>query len=288
MPANVVTSWSFRGADGSIGPVGATQVGGGGGGGSGGSGTYFVQPIAFWASDTATNTTAFPPANGYTVPYSQSAFKARMDASILRIRQYYWDRCGRYTFDAAPAVLYVSPSTTAALTTDPSPGGGSYLQVKNALDEVSAARADVDNADVAQLNYVFMMAPGGIDAQGRTFVYTSAGDQSAGNVNLGGVGYPPFLCASTLTFNSARDFGAPRPDAPSTGENMVIIAAHELCHALSYDPATLNIGAHTAIPGNLLKFPIDVGTLDATSLTAGQVALLKASPFMAFNTNRPL
>lgn len=253
---------------------------------------YVVNPIAFWASDTSTNTSTFPASLGYTIPQSESSFLLQMEANILEVRRYFWDRMREgtsgYTFTANPSRMWVSPTSTAGFG-DPNPTD--WRLISNALTEVDAGLPGIDRTDKTQLNFLIIPIETNIAATGQCFDYhPTTGDVY---LSLNG-GDPPFFASmwgqatGSVVARMGTYFGSPPPSGPDQ-QNQIgrRTFAHELAHAFGYNPATKAMLAHSATAGNLMRSFMDVGTFTQSDLDAAQIALLKASPFMSLHATRP-
>lgn len=286
---NTVTVNTFRSAGGAIGPVGGVIVPPIGGGG----GSYKVQPLGWWASDTASDTSVFPVSYNLTTPYSPVAWLQQMDANVLAVRRWYWDHLDGYTFDALASVMFIHPSkTTAQITSDPTYAGVLFLA--QAMLDADAALTAIDLTDVTRLNYlVAPIASPSTDfpgAAGQTFVSSFFG---AGHPT-GVTGDPPCQCTSWGPRAWAGAFGAPsQRDAGATNSDVQYsrqVFAHELGHAFGYSPATHTLLPHdTSSADNLMQANLFGLGLDVSvgPLTSTQKTLMKASPFITLHPTRP-
>lgn len=249
--------------------------------------SYLVQPVGWWASDTATNTGTFPPSQ-YTLPYSSAAWLARMDANVAIIKQWFKDNNDGFTFDAAPSILHTSTRDTATILADPTYQGGGFIH--NGMIEADLATPLINLNAVQRLYLLVTPLNGptlGIGALGQTFGF---GPPEGFTISLLPC-HPPFsssLWGDTTTVLYGLAFGAPREDSPVSANNNTLFAqmlgAHELGHALGYDPGTSGQLPHVSIALNLMKSGFDTDRLSNLGpLTAGQKTLLQASPFMTFH-----
>lgn len=269
-----------------------------------------VQPLAWWASDTASSTDVFPAAAGFTVPFPSSGFLQKIDANMLPVRQFFWDKLDGYTFDVVPAVPYTSPKTMAELadsTANPLYIGRNLI-AQGMLD--AAAAGVVDLADVKRLPFMVVPhdnpaqdAPGAI---GQTWCSRFFGPGHPSDTT----GVPPFVCTiwgqrlgaggTQVSGALASYAGSETSTPPSTGaaqtEAVQVVIAHELCHAFGYDPQAQRLLPHSAAwPASdyydlMLAAPAVTrlsGPGSPANFTATQKSLLKASPFLTLHATRP-
>ncbi len=291
--------------------------GGPGPGGGGGSSDYKVQPVIWWASDTETDATIFDPAYGFPVPFDDATFRTNVDANVLWTRRWFWDNFDGYTFDAEPAVMYVSPQTKAQVltsypgldlwhrglydadqaipaidVTDPKRIHAFLTPMENAQSELGpSVMGRCENIRDFTLYGINADTPfqcgvwSGLRKVGRDIggaINQGVGIGASTPVSYGGDGYGAHLVWSNDTYAGlAADYAAG-------------YLAHELGHAFGYqlsNPPPSYVYPHdstyqvSAGRYNLMD-PV-VHHLQAMTPTADQKTVFKLSPFMSHYATRP-
>ncbi len=274
-------------------PLGGPYAAFGGGGGSDPEpGTYYVQPLAWWASDTATDTVIWNTGEGVSAPFSLITFANNIDQNVLAVRRWFWDHFDGYTFDALPVVGYVSEDTKTQVAVD-LPGINHFRQ---GLREADLALPGIDVTDPHRLHYMITplanIAATYSAALGRTeifsaFPYGSSSDlpaqcvQWAGPTNVG------------RNFGAFIDFGASGGPFQADANLACGVFAHELGHVFGYSASWPN--ADHLYPHDESAPPGGGQNLMAAGMTfmanlkpsADAVARFKTSPFMSHHSSRP-
>lgn len=298
MAGNIVTNWSFQNASGVVGSVAASSGGGTGGsggtggtGGSGGSGPYLVQPVAWWASDTANDSSIWQASQGLSTPYSAATYRSIIDQNVLYVQRWYYDRFDGYTFDFLPSVIYNSPETKAQLQSS-MPGIEHFHQGMLVADNTLTS---IDVTDLRRLHYMVTPLPN-IAASypgvlGRTENFYAFPYDSDGGADL------PAVCAqwdSGFGNNLGRDLGAfTNPLASGNADLACAVFAHEIGHVFGYSLGNANADhlypheTATPLTGSTNLMAPGIAFITSCGVTAAEKAAFKASPFLTFHSTRP-
>ncbi len=254
--------------------------------GAPGSG-YLVQPIVWWASDTASDSSVWP----IGLPASSAAVLANVDAHIERIRRMFWEQMvvggEHYTFDALPAAFYQSALSRAALEVT-SPG---FQHFDEGLFAADSALADVDVTNPQRLYVMVTPLANAAGAPGPGGGAAAGGSGYAANISqLPSFGVAAQLPGVAILHGVFGAFFQSPWDDFSAISIAAAIFAHELGHIFGHgpeQPPSDHMYDHEAgLPTPNLMSSVS-GYLESTTISPAARAAFADSPFLTVHEVSP-
>ncbi len=283
-----------------------TYVGAGTGGGGGETpppvvlppavpnGSYYVQPLIWWTSDTESDAQNWP--NNIIV--SQNEFSFNVEENLKFAQRWLWDNCDGYTFDFQPPTLKVWGISVQEIRTSPDYVNEKFIaKLLNAHAALEPSYVFPLSSNV--LNYIMTPIQNMLD-----FYPTNVGRAMSGNqiglsstlrhfVGIQWNWRPSLFAGMTLGLPYTQPY---LMDQRSAGWGLHSLI-HELCHIFGFetvDPPDPNQTAATFLPHKTsvdpnyyLMGPNVVPIVYIVPLDAEEKRRLKLSPWLTYRSTPP-